>query len=115
MSAQERDSTDEIQQLRSKLQVMMEEKQASMMQYIREMMAELMRDNGRSKTRSAENSAAVRGGARRAEPTAVWGNSAEDSAAVRGSQRGLNPLLHDKFLLLLLLPKAEREETQHQH
>ena len=58
MSAQERDSTDEIQQLRSKLQVMMEEKQASMMQYIREMMAELMRDNGRSETRSAEDSAA---------------------------------------------------------
>ena len=75
MPLRERDSKDEFQQLRSELQLMMEEKQASSMQGMREMMAELMRNNAPSKSSSAEGSAAVRG------------SSAEDSAAVRGSKR----------------------------
>ena len=53
MSAQERDSTDEIQQLRSELQLMVEERQASMMHDMREVMAELMRNNDPSKSSSA--------------------------------------------------------------
>ena len=62
---QEQDSAkDEIHQLRSELQMMMEERQASMMHAIREMMAEFMRNNGRSESSSAEGSAAVGG-----EPT----------------------------------------------
>ena len=53
-SAQEKDSTkDEMHQLRSELQLMMEEKQASMMHAMREMMAEFMRNNGRSESSSA--------------------------------------------------------------
>ena len=53
-SAQEQDSTkDEMNQLRSELQLMMEEKQASMMHAMREMMAEFMRNNGRSESSSA--------------------------------------------------------------
>ena len=60
MSAQERDSSDEIQQLRNELQLVIEERQASMMHDMREMMAELMRNNGRSESSSAEGSAAVR-------------------------------------------------------
>ena len=64
-SAQEQNSTkDEMQQLRSELQLMMGEKQASMMHAMREMMAEFMRNNGRSESSSAEGSAAVGG-----EPT----------------------------------------------
>ena len=46
MSAQERDSADEIQQLKGEIQLMMEEKQASIMQNMREMVAELTRNNG---------------------------------------------------------------------
>ena len=72
-SAQEQDSTkDEMNQLRSELQLMMEEKQASMMKNaMREMMAEFIRNNGRSKFGSPEGSAAVGGSPRGAEPTAA--------------------------------------------
>ena len=87
---QERDSTDEMQHLRSKLHLMMEEK-ASMMQDMRGMMAELMRNDGPSESDSAEGSAGVSGSPLGAEPTAVRGNSAEDSAAVRGSPREAEP------------------------
>ena len=59
MSAQERDSSDEIQQLRNELQLVIEEKQASIMHDMREMMIELMRNNGPSESTSAEGSAAV--------------------------------------------------------
>ena len=77
-SAQEQKSTkDEMHQLRSELQLMMGEKQASMMHGMREMMAEFMRNNGRSESSSAEGSAAVGG----------------------GTHEGLNPLLHEKRLL----------------
>ena len=58
---------------------MMEKKQASIMQHMKEIMAELTRNNSPSESSSAEGSAAVRG------------NSAEDSAAVRGSPRGAEP------------------------
>ena len=88
MSAQETDSSDEIQQLRNKLQLVMEERQASMMHDMREIMAELMRNNGPSGSSSAESSAAVRASLRGAGPTAVIGNGAEDSAAGKGSQQG---------------------------
>ena len=113
MSAQEIDSSDEIQQLRNELKLMIEERQAAMMHEMREMMAELMRNNGPSESSSDEGSAAVRASPRGAEPTAVRGNGAEESAAKMGSQQGLNPLLqHDKFILLvLLLLEAEREDT----
>ena len=54
---------------------MMEEKQASIMQDVREMIAELMRNSGPSEF-----------------------NNAEDSAAVRGNPQGaVNPLLRDNF------------------
>ena len=55
-----------------------------MMQDIRDMMVDLMRNNGPSESSSAEGSAAVRASPRGAEPTAVRGNGAEDSAAKRG-------------------------------
>ena len=85
MSVQERDSSDEIQQLRNELQLVMEEGRASMMHFMREMMAELMRNNGPSESSSAEGSAAVRGSPRGAEPTALRGSpeGAEPSAATR--------------------------------
>ena len=71
-SAQDKDSTkDEMHQLRSELQLMMEEKQASMMHAMREMMTEFTRNNGRSESGSAEGSAAVGGSPRGAEPTAA--------------------------------------------
>ena len=71
MSTQERDSLDEIQQLRSELQLVIGERQASMMRDMREMMAELMRNNGPSESSSAEGSAAVRASPRGAKPNAV--------------------------------------------
>ena len=67
---------------------MLQEKQASIMQDMREMMAELMRNNGPSESSSAEGSAAVKGRPRGPGPTAVSGSSADDSAAVGGSPRG---------------------------
>ena len=91
MSAQEREPTDEIQQLESEVQLMMEESQASMVHDMREMVAECMRNYGTSEFSSAEGSAAVRGSPRAAESTAIRGNSAEDSPAVKGSPRGTEP------------------------
>ena len=91
MSAQERDSSDEIQQLRSELQFVIAERQASMMRAMEEMMAELMRNNGLSESSSAEGRAAVRASPRGAEPTAVRGNGAEDSAAEKGGRQGAEP------------------------
>ena len=88
MSAQEKDFSDEIQQLRNELQLVIKERQASMMHDVREMMAELMRNNGPSESSSAEGSAAVRASPRGAEPTAVRGGGAKDNAADRGSQQG---------------------------
>ena len=66
---------------------MMEEKQASMMHAMREMMAEFMRNNGRSESGSAEGSAAVGGSPREAEPTAARETSAS-AAAAGGGARG---------------------------
>ena len=85
MAAQERDSSDEIQHLRNELQLVMEERQASTMHGMREMMVKLMWINGPSESSSAEDSAAVRGSPRGAEPTAVRGNpeEAEPAAAAR--------------------------------
>ena len=62
-----------------------------MMHDMREMVAELMRNNGPSKSSSAKGSAAVRASPRGAEPTAVRGNGVQDSAAERGSQQGVEP------------------------
>ena len=90
MSAQERDSLDEIQQLRSELQLLIE-RQALMMHDMREIMVELMRNNGPSESSSAEGSAAVMASPRGAKPAAVRGNGAEDSAAERSSQQGADP------------------------
>ena len=87
MPVQERDSSDEIQQLRNELQLLMKKRQASMMHDMREMMAELMRNNGPSES----SSAAVRASPRGAEPTAVRGNGTENSAAERGSQQEAEP------------------------
>ena len=116
MSAQKRDSSDEIQQLRSELQLVIEERHASIMRDMREVMAELMRNNGPSESSSAEGSAAVRASPLGAEPTAVRGNGAKDSASERGSQQGAERTVrHEKFLLLvLLLLEAEREDIQQQ-
>ena len=85
-SAQEQDSPkDDVHQLRSELQLMMEEKQASMMHAMREMIAEFMRNNGRS-----ESSTAVGGSPRGAEPTAARETSAA-AAAAGGVARGDTP------------------------
>ena len=70
---------------------MIEERQPSTMHDKREMMVELMRNNGPSESSRAEGSAAVRASPRGAEPTAVRGNGAEYSAAERGSQQGAEP------------------------
>ena len=84
-SAQEQDSTnDEMHQLRSELQPMMEEKQASMMHAMREMVTEFMRNNGRSESGSAEGNDAVGGSPRGAEPTAARETSAAAAAAAFG-------------------------------
>lgn len=66
----------------------MEEKQASMVLDMREMMVELMSNNCPSESSSTEDSAAVWGRPQGAEPTAVRENSADDSASVRGCPRG---------------------------
>ena len=88
-STQEQDSNrDEIHQLSSELQLMMEENQASMMHAMREMMAEFMRNNGRSESGSAEGSTAVGGSPRGAEPTAARDNTAAAAAAGGGARRG---------------------------
>ena len=84
MSAQEKDFSDEIQQLGNELQLVVEEWQASMTHDMREMMAKLMRNNGPSGSSSAESRSAVRASPRGAEPTALRGNGAEDSAAEKG-------------------------------
>ena len=71
-SASEQESTkDEMHRPRSELQLMMEEKQASMMHGMREIMTQFMRNDGRSESGSAEGSAAVGGSPRGAEPTAA--------------------------------------------
>ena len=80
-STQEQDSNrDEIHQLSSELQLMMEENQASMMHAMREMVTEFMRNNGRSESGSAEGNDAVGGSPRGAEPTAARETSAADAA-----------------------------------
>ena len=65
---------------------MMGEKQASMMHAMREMMAEIMRNKGRSESGSAEGSAAVGGSPRGAEPTPARETSAAaaDGDVARG-------------------------------
>ena len=113
MSAQERDSTHEIQQLRSELQLMVEAKQASMMQYMIEMMVTLMRNNGPSESSSAEGSAAERGSPRGAGPTVVRGTSAEDRAAVRGTPRGTGSTVVPQ-IPAAAAAGAEREEKRQQ-
>ena len=62
---------DEVQQLRSEFQLVVEQWQASMMLAMREMMAEFMRNKGRSESSSAGSSAAGREGPRGAAPSAV--------------------------------------------
>ena len=62
MSAQDRDSSDEIQQLRNELQLVIEERQASMMHDTREMVSEFMRNNSPSESSSAAVRATPRGG-----------------------------------------------------
>ena len=85
MSSQVHDPKDEFQQLSNELQLMIEEKQAWIMQGTREMMTELtMGNNSPPESSRAESSAAVRGGGER-----------------------LNPLLCDNFLLMLLPLEAE--------
>ena len=67
---------------------MMEERQASMMHYMREVMAQCIRNNGPSESCSAQGSAVVRASPRGAEYTAVGENGAEDSSAEGVSQHG---------------------------
>ena len=79
---------DEVQQLRSEFQLVVEQGQASMMLAMRDMMAEFMRNKGRSDPSSAGSSAAGREGPRGAEPSAVrtsaaTGGVAGDTAAGR--------------------------------
>ena len=113
MSPQERDSSDVVQQLPNELQLVIEEREESMMHDMRKVMSELIRNNGPPASSSAEGSADVRASPRGAEPAAVRGNGAEDRGV---ANKGLHPLLRqDKFLLLvLLLPEEEREDIQQQ-
>ena len=74
-SAQERDPSDEIQQLRNELQLVIEAIQASIMHDMREMMAEPMRNNSPSESSSAEGNAGVRASPRGAEPTITDGEA----------------------------------------
>ena len=62
---------DELQQLSREFQLVVEQGQASMMLAMRDMMAEFMRNKGRSESSSAGSSAAGREGPRGAEPSAV--------------------------------------------
>ena len=81
-SASEQESTkDEMHRPRSELQLMMEEKQASMMHGMREIMTQFMRNDGRSESGSAEGSAVVGGSPRGAEPPAARETSAAAAAA----------------------------------
>ena len=67
-SAQEQYPTRDVNhELRSELELMMEERQASMVHAMRDMMAEFTRNNGRSESSRAEGSAAVAGRPREAE------------------------------------------------
>ena len=87
-SVQEQDSAkDEMHQLRSGLQLMME-KQASMMHAMREMMTEFMRNNGRSESAGTDGSADAGGSPRGAEPTAARETSAAAAVAAGGRARG---------------------------
>jgi len=61
----------ELQQLSREFQLVVEQGQASMMLAMRDMMAEFMRNKGRSESSSAGSSAAGREGPRGAEPSAV--------------------------------------------
>ena len=79
---------DEVRQLRSEFQLVGEHGQASMMLAMRDMMAEFMRNKGRSESSSAGSSAAGRERPRGAEPSAVRtsvaaGGLAGDTAAGR--------------------------------
>ena len=96
-SAQEQDSLkDEIQQQRSELQLMMmEERQASMMHDMRDMMAEFMGGNGRSEPSSAEVSAAVRENPRGAGPIAVREASAAAGGVARVTTAGTETTLRE--------------------
>ena len=86
-SAQEQDSAkDEIHQLRSELQLMMEDRQAPLIHAMKEMMAEFMRNNGRSESSSVEGSAAVRWRPRGDEPTVARETST--AVAAGGGARG---------------------------
>ena len=62
---------DELQQLSREFQLVVEQGQASMMLAMRDMMAEFIRNKGRSESSSAGSSAAGRVGPRGAEPSAV--------------------------------------------
>ena len=78
----------ELQQLSREFQLVVEQGQASMMLAMREMMAEFMRNKGRSESSSAGSSASGREGPRGAEPSAVRtsvaaGGVAGDKAAGR--------------------------------
>ena len=78
----------EMRFTRSELELMMGKRHASMMHAMREMMAEFMRNNGRSESSSAEGSAAVGGSPRGAEPTAARETSAAAAVAAGGRARG---------------------------
>ena len=80
----------ELQQLSREFQLVVEQGQASMMLAMRDMMAEFMRNKGRSESSSAGSSAAGREGPRGAEPSAVRtsaaaGGEAGNEAAGRGT------------------------------
>ena len=86
-SAQEQYPTRDVNhELRSELELMMEERQASMVHAMRDMMAEFTRNNGRSESSRAEGSAAVGGSPRGAEPTGARETSV--AAAAGGVARG---------------------------
>ena len=80
---------DEVQQLRSEFQLVVEQGQASMMLAMRDMISELMRNKGRSESSSAGSSTAGREG-----------------------PRGLNLLLYELLLLLEAWQEIQQQEER---
>ena len=93
---------DEVQQLRSEFQLMVEQGQASMMLAIRDMMAEFMRNKSRSESSSAGSSAAGREGPRGGEPSAVRTSAAAGGEAGNTAARRETTLHGDASRLSLI-------------
>ena len=89
----EHDSPGEVQDLRREVKLTIEHSQASMMNAMRDVMAELTRNNGRSESCSAEGSASVGQIPRGIVPAAV-----RKTPAAVGMARNVASRTTDKFV-----------------